>query len=149
MRKATAWRVVRGCLSHSASDQTGRLRRVAQEQFSIWGEHHIPQLFVRSAQANDSMVLKKGKSKAQTARQQREADERRPAAEASASDAADGNADDSAESEIRLAGVYRSTGALKSAVYTNRALSALCVHPGTCTWRLAPCVYIPVHAQGA
>jgi hypothetical protein len=55
----------------------------------------------------------------------------------------------SAESEIRLAGVYRSTGALKSAVYTNRALSALCVHPGTCTWRLAPCVYIPVHAQGA
>ena len=55
----------------------------------------------------------------------------------------------SAESELRLAGVYRSTGALKSAVYTNRALSALCVHPGTCTWRLAPCVYIPVHAQGA
>ena len=43
----------------------------------------------------------------------------------------------SAESELRLAGVYRSTGALKSAVYTNRALSALCVHPGTCTGRLA------------
>ena len=55
----------------------------------------------------------------------------------------------SAESGIRLAGVYRSTGALKSAVYTNRALSALCAHPGTCTWRLASCVYIPVHAHGA
>ena len=60
-----------------------------------------------------------------------------------------GSSHSSAESELRLAGVYRSTGALKSAVYTNRALSALCVHPGTCTRRLAPCVYIPVHAQGA
>ena len=43
------------------------------------------------------MMFKKGKSKAQTTRQQREADERRAAAEASASDAADGNADDSAD----------------------------------------------------
>ena len=49
--------------------------------------------------ANDSMVLKKGKSKAQTARRQREADERRAAAEASASDAADGNADDAADAD--------------------------------------------------
>ena len=54
---------------------------------------------MRSAQVNDSMVFKKGKSKAQTARQQREADERRAAAEASASGAADGNADDAADAD--------------------------------------------------
>ena len=47
------------------------------------------------------MVFKKGKSKAQTKRQQREADESRAAAEASAPDAADGNADDAADAGAR------------------------------------------------